>query len=115
MSRTPPTPSPAPTTANVCVCVPQETRYRQRHLDLLPQRQTPTYSVMTHPTHPPPFCLARRVPQETRYRQRYLDLIANPEVRNIFHIRTRVIQFVRRYLDTRGFLEVGGPGGWVGG
>ena len=47
--------------------------------------------------------------QETRYRQRYLDLICNPDVRNNFFIRTKVIQFVRRYLDTRGFLEVETP------
>ncbi len=47
--------------------------------------------------------------QETRYRQRYLDLIANPEVRGIFFTRARVIQFVRRFLDTRGFLEVRAP------
>lgn len=46
------------------------------------------------------------VPQETRYRQRYLDLMCNPEVRNIFFARTKVIQFVRRFLDERGFLEV---------
>ncbi len=47
--------------------------------------------------------------QETRYRQRYLDLIANPDIRNIFFARSRVIQFVRRFLDERGFLEVRGP------
>lgn len=44
--------------------------------------------------------------QETRYRQRYLDLICNPEVRSNFITRTKVIQFVRKYLDERKFLEV---------
>jgi lysyl-tRNA synthetase class II len=44
--------------------------------------------------------------QETRYRQRYLDLICNPEVRSHFYTRTKIIQFVRRFLDDRGFLEV---------
>lgn len=44
--------------------------------------------------------------QETRYRQRYLDLICNPEVRDIFFTRTKVIQFIRKFLDNRGFLEV---------
>jgi lysyl-tRNA synthetase class II len=46
--------------------------------------------------------------QETRYRQRYLDLICNPEVRTTFFTRARIIQFVRRFLDDRGFLEVRG-------
>jgi aspartyl/asparaginyl-tRNA synthetase len=44
--------------------------------------------------------------QETRYRQRYLDLIMNRDVRNIFVTRSRVVQYVRRFLDGRGFLEV---------
>jgi lysyl-tRNA synthetase, class II len=46
---------------------------------------------------------------ETRYRQRYLDLIANPEVRDVFVIRSKVIRAVRRYLDDLGFLEVETP------
>lgn len=46
---------------------------------------------------------------ETRYRQRYLDLIMNPEVKDVFIKRTRIVQAVRRYLDERGFLEVETP------
>jgi lysyl-tRNA synthetase class 2 len=46
---------------------------------------------------------------EVRYRQRYLDLMANPEVRQIFVTRSRVIAAVRRYLDSRGYLEVETP------
>ncbi len=46
---------------------------------------------------------------ETRYRQRYVDLIANPEVRDVFAARARVISAVRRLLDGRGFLEVETP------
>jgi lysyl-tRNA synthetase class 2 len=45
--------------------------------------------------------------QETRYRQRYLDLICNHDVRNNFVVRAKVIQFVRKYLDEKKFLEVG--------
>jgi len=45
--------------------------------------------------------------QETRYRQRYLDLICNQDVRNNFIVRAKVIQFVRKYLDEKKFLEVG--------
>jgi len=48
--------------------------------------------------------------QETRYRQRYLDLIVNHStVRKIFYTRTAVINYVRRFLDSRGFLEVETP------
>ncbi len=46
---------------------------------------------------------------ETRYRQRYLDLLANPEVRNVFVTRTRMISAIRCFLDERGFLEVETP------
>lgn len=46
---------------------------------------------------------------ETRYRQRYLDLIANPEVRDVFVLRSKIISGVRRYLDNLGFLEVETP------
>jgi lysyl-tRNA synthetase class 2 len=46
---------------------------------------------------------------EIRYRQRYLDLIANPEVRQVFITRTRIISAIRRFLDERGFLEVETP------
>ncbi|MBW5449000.1 lysine--tRNA ligase [Cohnella sp. CFH 77786] len=46
---------------------------------------------------------------ETRYRQRYVDLIVNPEVQKTFITRSRIIQSMRRYLDSRGYLEVETP------
>ena len=46
---------------------------------------------------------------ETRYRQRYLDLIANPESRNVFITRSKVIGSLRRQLEARGFVEVETP------
>ncbi|MDK2784660.1 MAG: lysyl-tRNA synthetase, class [Bacillota bacterium] len=46
---------------------------------------------------------------EIRYRQRYLDLIVNPDVREVFVTRSRIIQFIRNYLTERGFLEVETP------
>ncbi len=46
---------------------------------------------------------------ETRYRQRYVDLIANPEVREVFRARIKIIAGMRRLLDGRGFLEVETP------
>jgi lysyl-tRNA synthetase class 2 len=47
--------------------------------------------------------------QETRYRQRYLDLMLNQHVRKNFFIRSKIINYVRRFLDDRGFLEVETP------
>ncbi len=46
---------------------------------------------------------------ETRYRQRYADLAINPDVRNIFRTRGKVIQALRQFLDERDFLEVETP------
>ncbi|MBQ3435311.1 MAG: lysine--tRNA ligase, partial [Selenomonadaceae bacterium] len=46
---------------------------------------------------------------EIRYRQRYLDLIMNPEVRETFVKRNKVIKSIRKYLDERDFLEVATP------
>jgi lysyl-tRNA synthetase class 2 len=46
---------------------------------------------------------------EIRYRQRYVDLISNPEVREVFRARTKIIEGMRRLLDERGFLEVETP------
>jgi lysyl-tRNA synthetase, class II len=45
----------------------------------------------------------------TRYRQRYADLAVNPEVREVFRLRARVIAGLRRFLDERGYLEVETP------
>ena len=47
--------------------------------------------------------------QETRYRQRYIDLIVNENAREVFRKRTRVVQFIRSYLDAMDFLEVETP------
>lgn len=46
---------------------------------------------------------------ELRYRQRYVDLIVNPEVKNTFIVRSRVISQMRRYFDDHGWLEVETP------
>ena len=46
---------------------------------------------------------------ETRYRQRYVDLVVNPEVREIFVLRSRLVQRLRAFLEARGFLEVETP------
>ena len=46
---------------------------------------------------------------EQRYRQRYVDLIVNPEIREVFIIRTKLIQSIRDYLFSKGYLEVETP------
>ncbi|MCM3750103.1 lysine--tRNA ligase [Paenibacillus pasadenensis] len=46
---------------------------------------------------------------EQRYRQRYVDLITNPDVQQTFILRSRIIQSMRRYLDSLGYLEVETP------
>ena len=47
--------------------------------------------------------------RETRYRQRYVDLIVNPEVKETFVKRSRIMRELRAFLDNRGFLEVETP------
>ncbi|HTD24160.1 MAG TPA: lysine--tRNA ligase [Terriglobales bacterium] len=46
---------------------------------------------------------------ELRYRQRYVDLFMNPEVREVFVKRSKVVQAIRRFLDARGYIEVETP------
>ena len=46
---------------------------------------------------------------EIRYRQRYTDLIVNPEVKDVFEKRSRIIKEVRNFLDAKGFMEVETP------
>lgn len=46
---------------------------------------------------------------ELRYRQRYVDLVMNPEVREVFLRRSKLVQSLRRYFDSHGFVEVETP------
>ncbi len=46
---------------------------------------------------------------ELRYRQRYVDLIVNPEVKKVFILRTGIVQSIRNFLNSRGYLEVETP------
>ena len=47
--------------------------------------------------------------KEARYRQRYVDLIINPESKRNFEIRSKFVAYLRRYLDSIGFMEVETP------
>ena len=46
---------------------------------------------------------------ETRYRQRYVDLIVNPDVRELFVKRSRIVNLIRQFMTSRDFLEVETP------
>ena len=46
---------------------------------------------------------------ELRYRQRYVDLVMNPEVREVFLKRSKLVQSMRRFMDAHGFIEVETP------
>ena len=46
---------------------------------------------------------------ELRYRKRYLDLIVNPEIGDIFRLRSALISDIRKYFDERGYIEVETP------
>lgn len=47
--------------------------------------------------------------KETRFRMRYLDLILNNRVRDVFHVRAKIISYIRQFFDNYGFLEVETP------
>ena len=46
---------------------------------------------------------------DLRYRQRYVDLIVNPEVKETFLLRSKIIKEIKKYLDSKGYLEVDTP------
>jgi len=74
-----------------------------------PTVEAETYSLLAKALRPPPEKWHGLQDVEVRYRQRYLDLMANPEVRETFVTRSRVIAAIRRFLDARGYLEVETP------
>lgn len=65
--------------------------------------------LLSKSLHPLPEKFHGLVDKELRYRRRYVDLIMNPEVKDTFYKRSRIISEVRRYLDGRGYLEVDTP------
>jgi lysyl-tRNA synthetase class 2 len=66
-------------------------------------------TVLTKALNPLPEKFHGLTDIEMRYRMRYVDLIMNPDVRNTFVTRSKIIQAMRRYLDGLGFLEVETP------
>lgn len=67
------------------------------------------YQLLTKSLRPLPDKYHGLADQETRYRQRYVDLIANPDVRDVFIVRSKVVDSIRRYLNKHDFLEVETP------
>ena len=65
--------------------------------------------LLTKSLRPLPEKWAGLTDTEKRYRQRYVDLVMNPDVRNVFRKRTQIIQFIRQFMDTLGFMEVETP------
>lgn len=68
-----------------------------------------TYTLLCKSLQPLPHEWYGLKDTEQRFRQRYLDLLLNPEVRERFNIRTKVLRFMREYLDGLGFWEVETP------
>jgi lysyl-tRNA synthetase class 2 len=67
------------------------------------------FELLSKALHPLPDKHSGLKDVETRYRRRYADLIVNPEVREVFRQRTRIIQAIRDFLNNHGFLEVETP------
>jgi lysyl-tRNA synthetase class 2 len=67
------------------------------------------WQLLAKSLRPPPEKYHGLTDVELRYRHRELDLIANPEARELFELRTKVVAAVRRFLDDLGFMEVETP------
>jgi lysyl-tRNA synthetase, class II len=71
--------------------------------------QVESLQVLAKSLHPMPEKFHGLKDIELRQRQRYVDLLANPEVRDVFVARARIVSALRKFLDDRGFLEVETP------
>ncbi|MCL2757380.1 MAG: lysine--tRNA ligase [Coriobacteriia bacterium] len=80
-------------------------RTRRSQLSVAPT----SVQLLTKTLRPLPEKFHGLADKETRYRQRYVDLIANPEVKEVFETRFRVISAMRRAAEQRGFFEVETP------
>ncbi len=67
------------------------------------------WTMLSKALHAPPEKFHGLADPELRQRHRYLDLMSNDETRETFTIRSRAISAIRRFLDSRGFLEVETP------
>jgi len=67
------------------------------------------YKFLTKSLHPLPEKWHGLKDVEVRYRQRYLDLVSNPEIKDIFLTRSKIIKLIRGFLEERDFVEVETP------
>ena len=74
-----------------------------------PSLFTTELAVLAKALNPPPEKWHGLSDVEARHRERYLDMIVNPEVREVFRTRARIVSEMRRFLDGRGFIEVETP------
>ena len=65
--------------------------------------------MVTKAIHPLPEKFHGLQDPELRYRQRYLDMIVNPEVKDRFKLRSKIVSIIRRFFEEHGFLEVETP------
>jgi lysyl-tRNA synthetase, class II len=68
-----------------------------------------SFVILAKALRPPPAKWHGLEDTEIRYRQRYLDLMANPEVKELFLMRSEIIREIRNFLHKRGFVEVETP------
>ena len=68
-----------------------------------------SYELLSKSLRPLPEKFHGLTDKEIRYRQRYVDLIANPEVKEVFEKRSKIVTACRRYMDGQGFYEVETP------
>ena len=66
-------------------------------------------TLLSKSLHPLPEKFHGLTDTDTRYRQRYIDLIVNPESKDTFIKRSKIISTIRKYLDDQGFIEVETP------
>ncbi|MGO9587389.1 MAG: lysine--tRNA ligase [Limisphaerales bacterium] len=67
------------------------------------------FIILAKALRPPPAKWHGLEDTEIRYRQRYLDLMANPEVKELFLMRSEIVREIRNFLHKRGFVEVETP------
>jgi len=67
------------------------------------------FTILAKALRPPPGKWHGLEDTEIRYRQRYLDLMANPEVKELFLMRSEILREIRKFLHKRGFIEVETP------
>ncbi len=67
------------------------------------------FTPLVKSLHPLPSDYYGLSDKELRYRRRYLDLIVSPDSRNVFLTRSKIVRYIRNFLDNKNFIEVEGP------